>query len=146
MSAFIVEISLIDALLTLIDDIAKEANQPLTRDDLDQLGYGLLFQNYRSVNHRYRENSTTPAYRFCRHTAMPGPVAIVKACDCLDYQSSETPDWETTAACKALARIKRLALVKAGFEPFSDAYRDHPDYEKSLWGMIANPNRPFLVT
>ena len=51
------------------------------------------------------------------------PVELLKAADCLDYQSCETPDWESTRACEILNEI-RLILIKR-----------LPGYEEAAWGL-----------
>jgi hypothetical protein len=41
------------------------------------------------------------------------PVAIVKACDCLDYQASDWTPWAESEACAHLAAIRAAALAMA---------------------------------
>ena len=45
------------------------------------------------------------------------PVAILKMCDCLEYQSCETEDYRQTVAFELLDRIRRAAIhCLAGYE------------------------------
>jgi len=41
------------------------------------------------------------------------PVAIVKACDCLDYQASDWSSWDRSTAAAHLAAIRSAALESA---------------------------------
>lgn len=72
----------------------------------------LLDENVRSVNYRYGE--TTEADRIVYEIDAPclTPVQIIKAAQCLDYQSCETDDWEDTMAKKFLDAIIQQAIVK----------------------------------
>ena len=53
------------------------------------------------------------------------PVEILKMCDCLEYQSCETDDWETTVACRLWNAIRRAAI------------RALSGYEDAPWNYIA---------
>ena len=53
-------------------------------------------------------------------------VAILKMCDCLDYQSCETDDWEETVAFRLLANIRAAAI------------RTLPGYEDAPWDYCAD--------
>ena len=45
------------------------------------------------------------------------PVAILKMCDCLEYQSCETEDYRQTIAYRLLEQIRRAAIRElAGYE------------------------------
>ena len=45
------------------------------------------------------------------------PVDILKMCDCLEYQSCESDDWEQTLAFRLLNHIRRAAIRSlAGYE------------------------------
>lgn len=50
------------------------------------------------------------------------PVAVLKACDCLEYQSSEVDDWYTSDAKLLLDAIRERAV------------RMLPGYESAHWG------------
>jgi len=71
----------------------------------------LYAQNVRSVNARYRENEPDREIHFTRiNTSHLTPADIVKACDCLSYQSCETDDWEMTEAYVILDAIRTRAV------------------------------------
>src|SRR5260370_1227542 len=113
MSAYVVSDNHIDALVGYA--IVKKASfyfHPgridITKDNADKIGQTLLDENYRSVNHRYRnEIGKATRYKFKRlQVPVIDPVAILKAINCLDYQSYETDDWKTTEAWAILDGIK----------------------------------------
>ena len=51
------------------------------------------------------------------------PVEIIKLCDCYDYQSCETRDWETTEAFAICAALRAAAIDSL------------PGYEDAPWGL-----------
>lgn len=100
----------------------------------------LYAENVRSVLHRYPNDTldsapgpmekpehirvsmrdmVSPAYRL-------RPLAILKMCDCLDYQSCETDDWEDTPAYRLLNSIRRAAI------------RELPGYDGAPWDYEAS--------
>lgn len=87
-------------------------------------GQILWNENNRSVNFRYDEQEPDPVYTF-----RPAPfqnytaVQIIKACDCLDYQSCETDDWKNTEAYAILHMIRERAIHAL------------PGYEEAAWGI-----------
>jgi hypothetical protein len=142
MSAFIVDNRHIDAIVTYA--IAKRVryfnpgNSPrekwieITARNAEEIGRILLDENVRSVAHRYsnrinddeRNASAIYAYR-----PFPTPLAAVefiKACKCLEYQSCETDDWETTLAY----RILRACIDSAS--------SDLRGYERAPWEISDN--------
>ena len=66
------------------------------------------------------------------------PVAVVKACDCLEYQASDWPSWRESEACAHLAAIRAaaLAMVTGGryLDPDANAY-DLPGYRAAAWEL-----------
>lgn len=63
------------------------------------------------------------------------PAQILKAADCLEYQSCEHPGWEKSVAHELLGLIRRLA------------YTSLPGYEMAEWGWPEDPRpvRPKVV-
>ncbi len=49
------------------------------------------------------------------------PVEIIKACDCYDYQSCETPDWKDTEAYAIMQMLRKRAIYSL------------PGYEEAAW-------------
>jgi hypothetical protein len=70
-------------------------------------------------------------------------VAIVKACDCLDYQASDWTSWEGSDANRHLAAIRRAAVTLAFgsmraaaaalADPGQHAIRELPGYDAAPW-------------
>ena len=127
MSAFIVSETHIDALVTYAVDrkvsfYFAHVRTEITAHNAEEIGRVLINENVRSVNHRYRENKSM-AYRFKRFNTPLTAVEAIKACHCLDYQSCETDDWESTKAFSVLRAIEASAM------------RSLPGYEKAPWGI-----------
>jgi len=120
MSAFVVDKKHIDALLTYA--IRPQYQSPSNYywmnqrvgfwDNIDRIGSVLLFENYHSVNYRYNEHEEPQEYKWERYSLPLTPVQIIKACDCLNYQSCESPDWDTTEAYEILQTIRERAIVE----------------------------------
>jgi hypothetical protein len=77
----------------------------------NELGHILLAENVRSVNHRYEEQDPNPDYIY---TWLPtdeiNAVLILKACNCYEYQTCETSDWEQTEAHAIVEAIVHKAI------------------------------------
>ena len=85
----------------------------------------LQAENVRSVNYRYQDSEVaTPITVPFRAALLVNPIDILKMCDCLEYQSCETDDWEQSAAFELLSLIRRAAI------------RALPGYEKAPWDYI----------
>jgi len=132
MSAYIVEDAHIDALINFA--ISKKASYyftgnnrriDFTKETANEIGQHLLNENFRSVNHRYRNEYGKPhKYNFkFKLTPAHSPVAILKAINCLEYQSCEHDEWETSEAYKILDGIKSYAIYAL------------PGYEAANWGV-----------
>lgn len=116
MSAFIVNDYHINALVSY--GIAHKA-QLYTKDGWEYFNedtaWALASRLYRanvcSVNRRYGERTRTTGFRF-QSVDVSGLTAadIVKACDCLEYQSCEVGTWERSRARKTLQAIREEAV------------------------------------
>ena len=86
-----------------------------------EVGQKLVKENTRSVNHRY--HTDTEAYRFEWLPFLPpfSAVQIIKACNCYDYQSCETPEWKETEAYAIMTTLRERAI------------RSLPGYEEAAW-------------
>ena len=134
MSAFIVGHNHIDALLTFATtprhgvgggDVASyRANGnrvEITRDNATEIGSILLTENERSVRHRYPDcapddlpgtiGETAARYEFRLYDGPVSAVAILKGCDCFDYQACETDDYESSLACTIIDAIRKRAIT-----------------------------------
>ena len=68
-------------------------------------------ENIRSVNNRYNDN-TESVYEFeYIPSARKRPVGnIIGALDCLEYQSCESDDWQTTNAWTIICQLRKHLL------------------------------------
>ena len=63
----------------------------------------------------------------------------LKLCNCLAYQSNETEDWEQTAACKQLHRIRGTAVETVpGYDQAPWGWEDHttPHIDMLIYGLL----------
>lgn len=124
MSAYIVSYKHIDAILT--GYAATRWTSAKTEEDLTKLGQLLLAENVRSVAHRYAElpeTNRTTEYVFKEQSKTLKPVALIKLCECLEYQSCETEDYYQTDA---------YAKLKSIIDSFISLL---PGYEKAAWSI-----------
>ena len=127
MSAYVVSDNHINELIRFIDTrfyLNKSYLQRVIpeiafiRDDklfFERVGQELLNENYRSVNYRYKNSEDEEKCHKFSYKEKLGekklkPVEILKLVACLDYQSCETDNWETTRAYKILESIKSFAI------------------------------------
>ena len=89
----------------------------IDRTSVDAVGQILLDENVRSVYHRYQgrieDDDKNAVYSFKRWYGGLTPVQVIKAVDCLDYQSCETEDWEGSLSwriCQAIIHAATHAL------------------------------------
>lgn len=104
---------------------------------------GAIAQSFADANRAaYSERYHSPhpdevaQYRGLDRTADAGlaPVAIVKACDCLDYQCSDWTGWTDSPAARHLRAIRRVAAALA--DPYNsarDTCRELSGYEAAAW-------------
>lgn len=120
MSAFICNDSHITALA-----VYAARNRIAGYTDAKAVGDMLHAENVRSVNYRYGEG-IRPDFDLCEWAAFEkfSDVQIVKAAECLEYQSCEHRGWEGSDA------FKLLRAIIAGIN-VSD--RDLPAYEAAQW-------------
>lgn len=85
----------------------------LTPDSASAVGQILLDANVHSVNFRYSESEPAETYTYAppRNTRRE-PVEIIKAVQCLEYQSCEFPEWRESEAARILEAILHGALRK----------------------------------
>lgn len=92
----------------------------------------LKMENYRSVAFRYRgdvamlasPDRVTMTAADWRRAETVTPATVLKQLDCIEYQSCETPDYETAPAYRLLQMIRSLAI------------RQVPGYEDAPWGVV----------
>lgn len=136
MSAYVVGQNHIDALVTFA--VARSVSYwcPLSKtrvtisaSNAEVVGQMLLDENVVSVCHRYgdaitpQEKNAAAAYRFRWWHEPLGVVQVLKAINCLSYQSCEHPGWEGSLPQRILREIKESAI------------RSLPGYEAADWEM-----------
>ena len=89
--------------------VAKETEAELTPETASRVGQVLLDENTRSVNHRYEERDAAESYRYKRFLKT-NPANVLGLIDCLDYQSCEHPEWETSEAYTILQALQSAAI------------------------------------
>jgi len=84
--------------------VSQNIFRELNPESAEAVGALLAAQNRRSVNFRYDEEEIEPVYQH-GPTRSYSPVELLKIIKCYEYQSCETPDWDTSEAhnfCTAL--------------------------------------------
>lgn len=121
MSAFIVSNTHINALLSYaIDKQVTYWNEKagertrITRHNAEEVGRILMDENVRSVCARYRdagndEKSAGADYSFQYFSTPLTAAEVIKACQCLEYQSCETDDYDASLAWRITQDIKNHA-------------------------------------
>ena len=107
--------------LTLPSGITLNVSQsPEDRQTVAQI---LLDENVRSFNSRYPSHASAPAR--IRYQSQPpvDAVTILKACECYDYQASETEDYKDTDAAHLIAHLRIQTI------------RTLPGYNEAPWGL-----------
>lgn len=128
MSAFVVSKKHIDSLVAFAIRHEYGAapyfywkGEPHRIDNPDEAGALLWAENVRSVNYRYTAQTEPEPYVFHWDTRVLDPLQIIKACNCLDYQSCETPEWKDTRAFAMLDSIRERAI------------KELPGYDGAQW-------------
>jgi hypothetical protein len=105
----------------------------LTKYSTNAVAKSLFAQNVASVNHRYNETNNV---KFRMHKGAANyefsPVQIIKAAQCLDYQSCELDDWQDTFECLLLNEIVTHALATLG-KPADSETSFLPGYHDAQW-------------
>ena len=120
MSAFVVPHAHIDALVSW----AVHHRVPLFPAPATPASVAaeLFEENCRSVDHRYGEvNARDYRYTAPDYWNLLSPVQILKACNCLEYQSCEHPGWPDSQARANLEVIRAYAV------------RMLPGYDEAEW-------------
>lgn len=77
----------------------------------NDIGQMLVSANWRSVNYRYDENEIEPVYQYTQPRRVDRePVEILSAISCLEYQSSEFPEWADSEAARYLEALRKAQI------------------------------------
>lgn len=133
MSAFIVDYNHINYLMNaaLSRRIAWHGfyfkGLKVDKNRAQEIGQMLWDENRRSVDYRYQENNGDEEYEYkpIFHHVFD-PVQVLKAIKCLDYQSCEHEEWESSGAKEFLDTLMHFAISAL------------PGYEDAQWGAPKN--------
>lgn len=89
----------------------------------NEVGRMLIEENQNSVNHRYRTDDRPAPYTF-REVLEIEPVQIIKAINCLEYQSCEHPGWDKSEAWYFCRALKSIAISLL------------PGYQEAKWEVL----------
>jgi hypothetical protein len=123
MSAWIVAKAHIDALLTSAIFRSGASFTPTRIENADKIGSMLWAENHKSVNFRYKDKQTAPPYTFKRRAVPLTPVEVLKAIDCLEYQSCEHKGWKASEAKAWLDQFRAHTIGQL------------PGYNDAPWGI-----------
>ena len=103
----------------------------------DAVAYVLASANRRAYSERYQGRHDSDVVPFGGLDRSAGaelqPVAIVKACACLDYQAGDWSRWDDSGARGFLAIIRRAAAALADPTRTAPADRYLPGYDAAPW-------------
>jgi hypothetical protein len=72
----------------------------------------LYAENVKSVNHRYKGHDDTIGAVYDNTAPNLSALEMIKACQCLAYQSNEHPEWGTSTAKALLDQLQVRAIAK----------------------------------
>lgn len=107
----------------------------LTHENATYVGRMLLFENRRSVAHRYDSDFEIEAdpYEYRRYQAPFGPVDVLKALDCFEYQACEHPTWPKSEAFAFIEALRSRAIhALPGYEDAAWEVEPEPEPERQL--------------
>jgi hypothetical protein len=131
MSAFIVADSHINAIVSWAGkhDVRVRYGNPLktwsVAGDEQDTAQLLLRENIDSVNYRYGTELPLHPIEFNFKAPNLSAIECIKAIHCLEYQSCEHEQWNSSLACALLREIASVAL------------RVLPGYNAARWEVVA---------
>jgi hypothetical protein len=128
MSAWLVSKRHIDAIVTGLINARLIGG---TVEAADAAGFLLWQENNISVSHRYREPLDDLLY--CWQANEVDAWTLLKAIDCLDYQSCEHDGWPTSDAFALLDRLAAVTLAKLNAGVLT--YKDSKEWSAAPWGL-----------
>jgi len=132
MSCFIVNDYHVNALVTwaALQRVPLDYSAPVAAELLAAANRRAFAQRYEG---RYQDES--PAFGGYQAVDVSEllPVGIVKACDCLAYQSSDWTGWDASEAAELLRAIRSAACCMVKGPQFHRL----PGYEAAAWELFA---------
>ena len=91
----------------------------------DEFGQRLVDQNYASINDLYRDSKKPYLYQYENHPDFRNlkSVDFLKLCDCYDYQSCETKDYDNSFISDAMFSLRKRLISTL------------PGYDEAEWGI-----------
>ena len=103
----------------------------------DAVAHMLASANRRAYSERYAGRYDSELVPFGGLNRSAGvdlaPVAVVKACDCLDYQASDWSRWNDSDPFGYLVAIRRAAVALADPAGVAASGRALPGYDAAPW-------------
>ena len=136
MSAFVVPYAHITVLAVFIKQ--RGIRPAMT---VQEIGEKLYSENVKSIRYRYPDDDEDYGkFAIDERAAFirPSLVQIIKAANCLDYQSCEHPSYRQSEVCRMLDAVTALALKELPVRVNGHAWNekniyDHPEYDKAAW-------------
>jgi hypothetical protein len=104
-------------------------------EDPETLFKLLVAENIRSLEARYpgrdfleEWKEEAAKYKFKPTERNDDATLVVKCCDCFNYQSCETDDYDETEAARYVSAVRAAALAAGG-------KRDGAEYDALPWGI-----------
>jgi hypothetical protein len=99
---------------------------------LQELGQVLWDQNHRSINFALKKELPFQIFipKYLMLDFHYDPLQVYKSAACYQYQSDETPDWDSTLAFHYTELLKSCAI------------RKFDGYEDRIWGYPESLNKP----
>jgi hypothetical protein len=131
MSAYVCDDRHINAIINFAVNHRVSFRNPETKErvfvvpkNASEIGQILRDENVRSVNYRYSKQDQAARFSYVYDPVkIVVPVQALKALNCLDYQSCETPDWEASLAWRIVQEISGYAVRKL------------PGYDAAQWDI-----------
>lgn len=87
------------------------------KDDPQHFVDVLATANQESVSERYGDDDLATKVKYRPINITPAPVAVLKLCDCFDYQACEVDNYDSTPAAKIIQAIRKEAIRQlAGYD------------------------------
>jgi hypothetical protein len=111
MSAWIVTSGHIDVLVHALAQY-EVVSRDLGADGFRRLGQTLWEENHKSVNYRYSECTSVPAYQLRTTEASLDPIVVLKAVACYEYQTCEHEGWYDSRARDLMDQLHAAILER----------------------------------
>ncbi len=107
----------------------------------DAVAHELATANRRAFSERYAGRHDSELVPFGGFDPVPelSPVAIVKACDCLDYQACDWSAWADSRPRQVLDLVRMAAIAHAAGLADHDKAARLSGYQAAAWCLDSEP-------